>query len=186
MTFRRPLLVFAALCLAVSCGQYTGPQANATYFWQMKTSTVEFGACSDAMDFRMGIDPVPISDNTFLIYKVSGDGKQAVTQSCSRLDSTTCGPSDAGIVFDIAGKELTFTESSKAPIGTTGCSLQQTQTWTALDATRAITIDINNVLTLVDSRPGCDMVEADLKMRSPNGLGVEGCVITSKLTGELK
>lgn len=185
MTFRR-LLLFAAFCFAVSCGQYTGPQANATYFWQIKTSTVEFGACSDAMDFRMGIDPVPISDNTFLIYKVSSDGKQAVTQSCSRLDSTTCTASDAGVVFDIAGKELTFTESSKSPIGTTGCSLQQTQTWTALDATRAITIDINNVLTLVDSQPGCDSVEADLKMRSPNGLGVEGCVITSKLTGELK
>lgn len=180
----RPLL--GAVLLLLACGQYTGPQPNATYFWQITTSTVEFGACSDAMDFRMGIAPVPISDNTFLIYKVSADGKQAVSQSCSRLDSSTCSPSDAGVVFEVAGRELTFTESDKAPIGTTGCSLQQTQTWTAIDATRALTVDIANVLTLVDSRPGCDMVEADLKMRSPNGLGVEGCVITSKLTGELK
>lgn len=180
----RPLLVAALLMLA--CGQYTGPQPNATYFWQIKTSTVEFGACSDAMDFRMGIDPVPISDNTFLIYKVSSDGKKAVSQSCTRLDTATCTDSDAGVVFEVAGRELTFTESDKAPIGTTGCSLQQTQTWTAIDATRALTVDIANVLTLVDSPPGCDMVEADLKMRSPNGLGVEGCVITSKLTGELK
>ena len=94
--------------------------------------------------------PLKFEANSFLIYKVSSDGKQAITQSCSRLDSTTCSPSDAGIAFDIAGKELTFTESSKAPIGTTGCSLEQTQTWTALDATRSITIDINNVLTLVE------------------------------------
>lgn len=186
MTFRSLLMLLGTALLCVACPQYTGPQANATYFWQIKTSTVEFGACSDAMDFRMGINAVPISDNTFLIYKVSADGKKAATQACSRLDTATCTDSDAGVVFDVAGRELTFTESEKSPIGTTGCSLQQTQTWTALDATRTLTVDINNVLTLVDSRPGCDMVEADLKMRSPNGLGVEGCVITSKLTGELK
>jgi hypothetical protein len=185
MTLRGSLPTAALLFLS-ACPQYSGPQPNATYFWQMTGSTVEFGACSDAMDFRMGIEPLPISDNTFLIYKVNADGKQAVTQSCSRLDSTTCAPSDAGVVFDIAGRELTFTESDKAPIGTTGCSLQQTQTWTAIDATRAITIDIANVLTLVDSQPACDQVERDLKARSPNGLGVEGCVITSRLTGDLK
>lgn len=180
----RPLLTLPFLLLA--CGQYTGPQPNATYFWQVKTSTVEFGACSDAPDFRAGIEPLEFTDNTFLIYKVSADGKTAVTQSCTRLDSSTCSPSDAGVVFDITGRELTFTESAKAPIGTTGCSLQQTLTWTLTDATRVMTLDINNVLTLVDSQPGCDAVEVDLKARSPNMLGVEGCVITSKLTGDLK
>ncbi len=183
MTSRRALI---GLLLLLACGQYAGPQPNATYFWQVKTSTVEFGACSDATDFRMGIDPLPVSDNTFLIYKVSADGKKAVSQSCTRLDTSTCADSDGGVVFDVAGRELTFVESSKTPVGTTGCSLQQTQTWTLTDATRAMTLDIANVLTLVDSQPGCDQVEKDLKARSPNGLGVEGCVITSKLTGELK
>ncbi|MFO0598135.1 MAG: hypothetical protein U0228_22725 [Myxococcaceae bacterium] len=181
------LLALGAVCaLAAACPGYSGPQAGATYFWQIKTSTVEFGACSDATDFRMGIDPIPLTDNTFLVYKVSNDGKKAVTQSCTRLDARTCIDSDAGVTFDIAGKELTFTESGKTPIGTTGCSLVQTQTWTAIDATRALTVDINNVLTLEDSPPACDQVENDLKARSPNGLGVVGCVITSKLTGELK
>ncbi len=184
MTSCRALLIVPLVMLA--CGQYTGPQANATYFWQIKTSTVDFGACSDAEDFRMGVTPVTISDNTFLIYKVTADGKKAVTQACDRLDSATCSPSDAGVAFDITGRELTFTESQKSPIGSTGCSLQQTQTWTLTDATRLMTLDIANVLTLVDSPPACDQVETDLKKRSPNGLGVEGCVITSKLTGGLK
>ena len=49
-----------------------------------------------------------------------------------------------------------------------------------------MTLDINNVLSLVDSQPGCDAVEADLKARSPNMLGVQGCVITNKITGDLK
>ena len=181
---RSPLL-FLPLILA-GCPQYTGPQADATYFWQIKTSTLEFGACSDATDFRMGLTALPITDNTFVIYKVSHDGKKAVTQKCDRLDSKTCTDSDSNVVFDIAGRELTFTQSNKAPIGMTGCSLQQTETWTLTDATRAMTLDLVNVLTLVDSQPACDSVEADLKARSPNMLGVEGCVITSKLTGELK
>ncbi len=178
-------LSLLALLLA-GCPQYTGPQPDATYFWQIKTSTLEFGACSDAPDFREGLTALPITDNTFVIYKVSSDGKQAVTQKCDRLDSTTCSPSDSMVVFDVTGRELNFNQTNKAPIGMTGCSLQQTETWTLTDATRAMTLDLVNVLTLVDSQPACDQVEADLKARSPNGLGVEGCVITSKLTGELK
>ncbi|MDP2270009.1 MAG: hypothetical protein Q8K32_04695 [Archangium sp.] len=178
-------LTLLALLLA-GCPQYTGPQPDATYFWQIKTSTLEFGACSDAPDFREGLTALPITDNTFVIYKVSSDGKQAVTQKCDRLDSSTCSPSDSRVVFDVTGRELNFNQTNKAPIGMTGCSLQQTETWTLTDATRAMTLDLVNVLTLVDSQPACDQVEADLKARSPNGLGVEGCVITSKLTGELK
>lgn len=179
----RPLL-FALLL--TGCGQYTGPQPDAFYFWQMKTSVLEFGACSDAMDFRTGLDPLPITDNTFVIYRVSKDGKTAATQKCTTLDDRTCSPSESGVVFDVVGRELTFTRTTKEPVGNTGCSLQQTETWTLTDATRAMTLDLVNVLTLVDSRPACDSVEADLKARSPNMQGVEGCVITNKLTGELK
>lgn len=178
-------LTVLALLLA-GCPEYTGPQKDATYFWQVKTSTIEFGACSDAEDFRSGLTALPITDNTFVIYKVSSDGTKAVTQKCDRLDSATCTPSDSMVVFDVTGRELNFSQTSKAPIGMTGCSLQQTETWTLTDATRLMTLDLVNVLTLVDAPPACDDVEADLKARSPNGLGVEGCVITSKLTGELK
>ena len=179
-------LRLSLFALLAGCGQYTGPQKEATYFWQIKTSAIEFGACSDAPDFRSGPTALPFTDNTFVIYKVSSDGKTAVTQKCDRLDAKTCSPSDSKVVFDIAGRDLTFTQSSKAPIGTTGCSLQQTETWTLTDATRQMTLNLVNVLTLVDSQPACDSVEADLKKRSPNMLGVEGCVITSKLTGDLK
>ncbi len=180
------LHLLALTLLLAGCPQYTGPQANATYFWQVKTSTLEFGACSDAEDFRMGLTALPITDNTFVIYKISSDGTKAITQKCDRLDSRSCTPSDSNIVFDVTGRELNFSQTNKAPIGMTGCSLQQTETWTLTDATRLMTLDLVNVLTLVDSRPACDQVENDLKTRSPNKLGVEGCVITSKLTGELK
>lgn len=181
-----PRLPIVALLLLAACPQYTGPQADATYFWQLKTSELEFNACSDATDFRAPLTPLELTDNTFLIYKVSGDGKRAVTQDCTRLDSQTCTTSDAGVVFDVAGRELTFTRTTKTPVGTTGCTLQQTETWTLIDATRAMTLDLSNVLTLVDAPPACDRVEADLKARSPNLLGVEGCIIVNKITGELR
>lgn len=180
------LLLLVAVPLAACPPQPTGPQADVTYFWQIKTSALEFGACSDAEDFRMGLTALPVTENTFVIYKISSDGTKAVTQKCDRLDAKTCSPSDNMVVFDVTGRELNFSQSNKAPIGTTGCSLQQTETWTLTDATRSMTLDLVNVLTLVDSPAACDQVEAALKMRSPNGLGVEGCVITSKLTGELK
>lgn len=178
-------LTLLALLLA-GCPQYSGPQPDATYFWQIKTSTLDVGACSDAPDFRMNLTALPITNDTFVIYKVSSDGKQAVSQKCVRLDSTTCTPAEKNVTFEVMGRELNFSQTGKTPIGTTGCSLQQTETWTLTDATRTMTLDLANVLTLVDSQPACAQVEADLKARSPNGLGVEGCVITAKLTGELK
>lgn len=181
----RLCLPLLALILA-GCGEYKGPVPDATYFWQIKTSTIEFSACTDDADFRAPLTPIPITDNTFLIYKVSSDGTKAITQKCDRLDAKTCTPSDRMVIFDVTGRELNATESRKQPIGMTGCSLQETETSTLTDATRQMTLNLVNVLTLVDSPPACDQVEADLKMRSPNMLGVEGCVITSKLTGELK
>ncbi len=181
----RPHLILFALFLS-GCPAYTGPQADATYFWQIKTSTIEFGACSDEPEFRAPLTPIEITDNTFVIYKVSRDGKQATSQKCTTLDAKSCTDSDSPKVFDITGRDLVLTQTDKAPIGTTGCSLQQTETWTLTDATRVMTLDLVNVLTLVDSPPACDQVEADMKARSPNMLGVEGCVITAKLTGELR
>lgn len=172
--------------LLSGCPGYTGPQPDATYFWQIKTSAIEFGACSDEPMFRAPLTPIEITDNTFVIYKVAHDGKTATSQKCTSLDAKSCTDSDSAKVFDITGRDLIRTETRKEPIGTTGCSLQQTETWTITDATRAMTFELVNVLTLVDSPPACDQVETDMKARSPNMLGVEGCVITSKLTGELK
>lgn len=185
MTRLVPLILPAVLLVACGGGA-NGPVPNATYFWRVTSSTLEFGQCSDAMDFRADIQPLPFTDNSYIIYKVSKDGKQAVAQSCDRLDVATCKDSTSGVVFAIAGRELTFTRESKDPVGTTGCNLQQTETWTLRDQTKTLEVDIANTLSLVDSPPACDSVEKDLKMRSPNMFGVQGCVVTYKLSAELK
>lgn len=179
--------VFCLLSVFVfACGPNGSIQPGAVYFWQVKTSTLEFGACSDAPEFRADLNPVPISDNTFVIYKISADGKQAVTQKCETLDPKTCADSSTMVVFDVVGREMTYSKSSVSDLGATGCSLQQTETWTLTDAVDHMTLDLVNVLTLINSPTACEKVEADIKRDSPNMLGVEGCVITSKLTGDLK
>lgn len=183
MTSTRTWWVAVMLC---GCGAASGPQANATYFWEIASSAVSFGACSDAPAFRQGVTPIAVEPNTFMVYKVSSDGKHGVTQNCTRLDPSTCSPMDGGVVFDIAGSELTYSETDKAPVGNQGCTLQQTFTWTLSDQTRTMKLDIANVLTLVDAPTACAKVESDLKRDSPNGLGIEGCVITSSLTGDLR
>lgn len=184
----RVFLLAAAVLTLSACGggNGNGLSPNAVYFWQITSSTVEFGQCSDEPQFRMDTQPLSFTDNSYIIYKVSADGKKATTQDCTRLDATTCKDAANPVVFDVAGRELTFARESKDPVGMTGCNLQQNETWTLTDATRTMALDISNVLSLVDSPPACDSVEADLKARSPNMLGVQGCVVTFKLTGDLK
>lgn len=177
-----------ALAVALAgCGPaMTGPTPGGTYFWQMLTSTVEFGACTDDPQFRETIKPVPISANSFVVYKVSADGKTAITQQCTRLDPRSCTDPETPNVYDIMGSELTRSESFKNPIEGSTCFLAQTVNETITEQGRSMTFDLVSILTLVDSPADCERVESGLKASSPNMLGVEGCVITRRLTGELK
>jgi hypothetical protein len=179
------------LCLAVvlglgmtSCGGSSGPSPDAFYFWRILTSTVSFGACSDAADFRMGAQPVTISDNSYLIYRVARDVHTAVSQTCTALDAATCSP--GSFVWTIAGHELSSTTESKEAIETGGCSLSQTQTWTLTDQGKTMSLEVANVLSLVDAPTACNDIETALRARSPNMLGVDGCVVNFMLTGELR
>ncbi len=179
-------LVFVLTVSLVGCGAPTGPASGGVYFWKMLTSTVEFGACSDEPAFRAEIKPVSIGANTYFVYKVAADGKTAITQRCDRLDPKSCVDPEEPDVYDITGKELTRTETFKTPIDMSTCALSQTVTETLIDADKTMTLDLVSVLTLVDSPTDCATVETNVKRTAPNMLGIEGCVVTRKLTGEIK
>ena len=89
-------------------------------------------------------------------------------------------------MWSVVGSELTAVTDKKDPVGTGGCSLDQTQTWTLQDQGAKMTVEVDNVLTLVDSPAACATIETNLKANSPNGLGAQGCVVTFQLTGELR
>lgn len=180
----RPLtLAFVCLC-SIGCAR-KGPEANQTYFWQVTSSNLEWGACGDSATLRGGVMPIAIAANSFLIYKVDSTGKKGVSQSCPRLDVGTCTDSATNIVFDIVGTELTYTSERKDPVQGSACKVQQNETWTLADKITTITLEIDTVLSLVGSDTDCPKLEANVKADSPNGLGVGGCVLTRKLEGTL-
>ncbi len=178
------VLLFSTL---VACGPRKPiPEANQTYFWKVTTSDLSFGQCSDAPDFRAGITPIQIDANSYFVYKVSADGNTATSQACTSLNVSTCSTPSNAVTFQVAGSELTFAQENTELITSTKCNLVQSETWTFLDQGTAFSLDINNVLTLTDSQVDCDKVELNLKKRSPNMLGVVGCVVSFKLGGEFQ
>lgn len=198
-----PLLLLAGCTNTLSPAPVKGRttvQADSIYFWKVNTSTVEWGACSDAEDFRKSVSALPIGMNSFLIYKTTPDAKQAKTQACSALDPKTCTDSTSNVVFDVAGTELVFSRGmpTKEPLRVrdqTGaerdskCQITQLETWTMRDNGTTFELEVTNALGLEDTMPPsgeCDQIETSLVGRSPNMAGIRGCVITFKLTGDLR
>jgi len=205
----RAFLVMAIVALISGCPGTVSPQPaqgrttvekDSIYFWKVASSTLEWGTCSDAEDFRASVSALPVGMNSFLIYKTNDAGTLATAQTCTSLDPKTCSDSSSGIVFQVALTELTFVRNElKEPLrvrDTTGmerdstCSLTQLETWTMRDNGPTFTLDVTNSLGLVSDTPDggaeCDLIENSLISRSPNMAGVRGCIISFKLAGELR
>jgi hypothetical protein len=205
----RALVVTAVGAVMSGCPGTVSPQPfqgrttvekNTTYFWKVASSTLEWGTCSDADDFRASVSALPVGMNSFLIYKTDPEGKTAKAQTCTSLDPKTCTDSNSGINFDVMGTELIVTRPLlKEPLrvrDTTGlerdstCSLTQLETWTMRDNGQKFDLDVTNSLGLVSDTPDggaeCELIENSLIARSPNMAGVRGCIITFKLAGDLR
>lgn len=203
------VLSFVVAVLVVSCSPTVSPQPvqgrktvapNATYFWKVASSTVEWGACADAPDFRANVAPLPFSMNSFLIYKTNDDATKAVAQSCTSLDPATCMNSSSKVVFEVAGPDLIFTpdagtEDTLRVRDTNGlerdstCKLTQFELWTMHDQGLKFELEVTNTLGLKETdmvAKECKLIEDNLIARSPNMAGVRGCVLTFKLTGDLR
>jgi hypothetical protein len=178
------LLVMATVS---ACGGRKGPEAGVTYYWQIKSASVVWGdSCSDDPDFRASVTTPATDGNTYFTYKVESDGKHATHLTCTTFNPSECTPSSDGAVMDIAGSELTWSGQSKSQIGTSACNLVQDATWTFEDKILHFTFDMSNLLSLSGTKSVCDSVEANQKAKSPNGLGVQGCVVTVHLGGDFR
>lgn len=170
-----------------ACQRSKTPEPNQTYFWQVSSSTLQWGACGDARSLRGGVGAIAVAENSFLVYRVDKSGKQAVSQTCPMLDPSTCRDSTTNIVFDIAVNELTYTSERTDMVANSTCKVRQNETWTLLDKVNTMSLEINTVLSLVGGTgTDCATLEANVKADSPNRLGVTGCVLTRQLTGALK
>lgn len=208
LRMRRSSFWLVVMALSSGCQGTVSPQPvqgrttvekNATYFWKVASSSLEWGACSDAPDFRRSVSALPVGMNSFLIYKTDEAGTKAKTQACTSLDVATCSDSSSGIVFDVAGTELNYTRPIlKEPLRVrdgngverdSACLITQLESWTMRDQGRTFELEVTNVLGLEDTAmpaSECDQIETSLIARSPNMAGVRGCIITFKLGGELR
>lgn len=171
------LLVFAA-CPA---------DERKAFFWRITSANVEFGACTDEAWFRDAFAAPDAGDNTYLIYQLAKDGKTATDLECTRVDIDTCKVPANPIVWDVNGKELTRSVTFNSSIPDAGCSIQENLTDTITDKGKTMSNSVVDIISLVDETAGaCADLDARVKDHSTNGFGLEGCVVTLQLTGELK
>jgi hypothetical protein len=176
--FLAPLALFA-------CGPgKPGPAPNQTYFWRITSSSVEFNDnCSDEPAFRDMNRAIEVKPNSYVVYQGNEDGRKATLMKCPQLDPSTCTPADSGVVFDVAGAELTYAFELRTFTGSGMCNILDTQSWILTDMLSTMELQISDTLQLVDDPPICAQIEENAKTRAPNGKGFEGCTITFKVTG---
>ncbi|MBI3183872.1 MAG: hypothetical protein HYZ28_17180 [Myxococcales bacterium] len=180
-------MALAALAALVACGpRQPGPRPGEVLFWRVTSSEVSFVECTDDPGFRDQLKPVAIDENTYLIYRVEKDGRRATALSCESFSAASCSDHPSGIVYEVAGNELFYSRETKDPIGTGGCMLQDAQSWVLTDKGVTLEMVASHVLGLVDSPTDCESLEAQVKRQSPNGLGVQGCIVRFTLGAMLR
>ena len=180
MKLRACLPVF--LLLFAAC-----PEQRKVFFWHIVSSDVEFGQCTDEAWFRDTFQAPDAGDNSYLIYELSKDGKTASTVKCTHVDVSTCSDDPDPITWNVNGNELTRASTFDSSIPDAGCTIEENLTETITDNGKTMTDALSDVLSLVDETAGaCADLDTQVKAHSTNGFGLEGCVVTLTLTGELK
>lgn len=180
-----PLLLLAAALLGAACSSPGPFTPDGVIFWQITSSNVFFTACPDSTAFTAASPPLDVVGR-YLVYRVSPDGRSAVQQDCDRVDPTSCLAAPDGLIWSIEGTTLRASTERRDAVGTTTCTLLQSERWT-MDATgQAMLIGIANTLSLLGLPAACDPVEAAAREASPNGHGLAGCVITYRMEAILR
>ena len=175
-TFWLPLLLLVPL---LGCGpRKPGAEAGKTYYWNVTSSQVDFASCSDDPDFRNDLQPIKFDANSYFIYRVESGATTATVQNCSTFNPASCTPVDPPITLNIAANELVYSTDQRSAVGTMGCNLLDSTTWTALDQGETLTLNITHVLSLVDNEQACNAAEQSIIASSPNMTGLRGCVVT--------
>lgn len=159
------------------------------FFWHITSADVEFGSCTDESWFRDVFAAPDAGTNTYLIYEIAKDGKTASTLDCTRVSVDYCEKPANPVVWDVEGNELTRGLSFNSTIPDSGCSIQETITDTITDNGKTMTDATVDVISLVEDAAGsgaCTQLDTEVKGHSTNGFGLEGCVVTLTVQGEIK
>jgi hypothetical protein len=173
-----PTLLLASISL-LACGpRVPGAEAGQTYYWQVTSSVVDFNRCTDDEQFRADLQPIKFDANSYFIYRVETGATQASVQNCTTFNPQSCAPVDPPVTLSIAANEYVYSTDSRSPVGTMGCNLLDSTTWSAIDQGERLDLTITHVLSLVDNTTACNTAEASIIAQSPNMMGLQGCVVT--------
>lgn len=179
---RRMMMAIAALSISACGERAAGPHEHEygeATFWHVTGSSVSFAACTDSNNWQTQVEPPVIEDNSFLIYMLSDDGTTAAAQDCTTTLASSCSPSSTGIVFQVSGHTLTFDPAATTrPIVGSTCELEADELWTITDAGETAIMAIDVAFGLVGDPTVCAQLDADVIADSPNGTGIDGCVVT--------
>lgn len=189
-TFAVAVAVCAALPMLVACGpREPGPheaERGQIFYWQVTSSEVVAGdKCTDNESFRSDLEPEPLEANTFLMYRLSEDGRTAVAQTCTSTDADSCVDSETGIVFDVSGNELiSDPPPAVRDVEGSSCDLEGDELWTVEDQGETMRFTLDVEFNLVGDPLVCADLERQAEADAPNGEGMNGCVVSMLVDGE--
>lgn len=175
-------VAFVAFALA-ACGgpRLAGPgedERGRVVYWLVTGSSAGSPDCSDKPDFKERIKAPVVEANSYVVYKVSADGKTAQNQNCTTTRASSCSD-DPTIAFTVADHRLTFDPAPNRQVITdSACQLEGDELWTLTDAGETLETKIEIRFRLVGDALECQTLDEQLKIESPNGKGIIGCVVT--------
>jgi hypothetical protein len=166
----------ASVCgLLLACGSRSPMDGKGTViFWTVTDTADNFVGCSDDPKFQAGFTPIPVGSN--FEYRLEKDGQTATGVSCTSTDPNSC-TDLANMVFQVAGDDLLLSQTQSSPTGTTGCNLEESLNWDLTDNGQTLNISISDDLSLTGNATACAQVDQAQKSGSPNGKGIQGCIV---------
>jgi hypothetical protein len=172
-----PALFFLLLA---GCGpREPGPheaEHGAVAYWEVTGTSVLDDGCTDDPAFTEALQPIELEENTFFIYKLASDGQTALVQDCTSTDASSCTDLEPAIELEVNGHQLLHDRPPETrPLDGTTCELELDEMWTFIDTGDVATLNVDLILSLVGDEAACAQIDADIRQRSPNGAGLDGC-----------
>jgi hypothetical protein len=180
MSPRAGFMLVVMAVLTIGCGaREPGPlpsEFGKVTYWRALSSSVGFTACTDAAGWQSSIAAPKIEENSYVMYRLSADGKTATAQSCTTTLASSCTDLVPAIVFIVTGHTLIYDAPSQVrDLQGTACGLQADQVWTIEDRGEDASFKAALTFNLVGPVNDCAALDAQIKSEGTNGFGIDGC-----------
>ncbi len=176
-------VVCAAVVAVSSCTPRTGPSDDddgSMLFWLVAgDAKVTIGeACTDNEGMSDSYAPLTFERDTYLTYRVQGS--TAVLTTCERFSASSCTDYAPEILFEIDGNTLVGSPPRQSDVlDGRDCTLHLDQEWRVDDNGESGLLAVSVTISLEGD--GCFQFEQQVAADSPNGKGLDGCVIAQEM-----